>query len=306
MLTSCVYIAFVLLSHLISRVSSQEGDGETNDGIFKYQYQTSANIAECPSDDILPFVLNDPYISARTKAVILSYEVIVPDPEWITYEVFDPTNCTIPIPTGNSGSSSADPLIGTLDVKFGALTGAATAKLTLEVNEAGLKECGSMIYTETKRTGVAPNIESTGEVTLCVRMNIYNGLPSEATSTSNGLIQKVTWLDTETTFIAELDIEDEAILYFTVAVDQQRSCSGDGCRRQLENVPSTGDSHEFDRETDDATRNSKEDTITPAAIRQQRHLCETTWGMEIITCPPTIDENTTEPFPSLQYSLSKE
>jgi hypothetical protein len=254
---------------------------------FEHQFQVSATIPECPEVGPFPFVLNDPYISARKKSVILSYEVVVPDPEWITYEVFDPLNCSIPIPTGDSGS---EPLIPTFEISHGALTGAATAKLTLEVNEAGLKEYGSLIYSETERTGVAPYIVSTGDVTFCVRMSIFNGLPSKASS-SDGQIQVVTWIDVETSFVAELDIEDESMLDFTTA--EQRSCSGENCRqlRTQDVKPDRGSAADEPMRSEDAST-----TASTTNARQQRHLCETTWGMEIISCPDTIDENTTTPF----------
>jgi hypothetical protein len=277
----------VSLAFLLSKIATvtvvfaqqTEEDGAGDDyQTFDYQFQISANVAECPSADVLPFVLNDPVISASKKAVILTYEVIVPDPEWVSYEVFDASTCTIPIPTGNSGS---EPLIPTLDVRHVALTGAATATLTLEVNEAGLQDYGSMIYTETERSGAAPAIESKGDVTFCVRMNIYNGLPSEATD--SGDIQKVTWVDAQTVFVARLVFEDESMLAFTSAGKRERSRLL--VRQGLQEVDAAGN-----------PRVPQADP-TPRRSSQRRHLCDvSTWGMEIITCPDTIDENTTSPF----------
>ena len=290
MFVSTTAIALILLSQMASRRSVVMASYET----YEHQFQTSANIVSCPAEGgPFPFVLNEPYISARKKAIILSYEVTVPDPEWLTYEVFDAATCTIPIPTGSSGS---EPLISTLEIDHDSLTGVATAKLTLEVNEGGLQEYGSMIYTETERTGVAPYIVSTGQVTFCVRLNMYNGLPSEIT-TSNGAIQLITWLDTETVFVAELEIEDESQLDFTT-VEQRSSCQGENCRRlsvqalvvqeEMAGSLRPGASGEA------PTRKNEQGPKT--TTRQQRHLCETSWGMEIVTCPDTIYENTTTPF----------
>jgi len=282
MFVSVTAVALILLSHLASR-----GTVVATYETYGHQFQTSANIITCPVEGgPFPFILNEPYISARKKAVILSYDVTVPNPEWITYEVFDAANCTIPIPTGDSGS---EPLISTLEINHDTFTGAATAKLTLEVSEEGLQDYGSMIYTETERAFVAPYFVSTGQVTFCVRMNMYNGPPSEATA-SNGAIQLITWLDTETLFVAELEFEDESLLDFATA-DQRSACQGENCR-QLNGKEVVV---QEEMAGDDPTRGKNENAPT-RTTRKERHLCETNWGMEIVTCPDTINENTTEPF----------
>lgn len=288
LLTSPFARSASILASLLVTFSQPQFSGAQADPYhdFEYQFQVAANVEECPPEGPPPFRLFDPTISARKKAVILSYDVLVPDPEWVAYEVFDAASCTIPIPTGTSGN---EPLIPTLEVRHEALTGTATAKLTLEVNEAGLKEYGALIYTETERSGVAPNIESTGDVTFCVRMSIYNGLPSEATENAtdgSGVIQ-VTWVDTETQFVARLDIEDEAMLDFSVA---QQRCTGPDCRRTLKK-----ESTNNLRSANAAVTHSH---VVAAASppRYERRLCESTWGMEIVTCPDAIDESSTEAF----------
>lgn len=293
MFVSVTAVALMLLSHMASRGAVVDANYET----YEHQFQASANIVTCPVEGgPFPFILNEPYISARKKAVILSYDVTVPDPEWLTYEVFDPINCTIPIPTGDSGS---EPLISTLEIDHDILTGTATARLTLEVSEVGLQEYGSMIYTETERAFVAPYFVSRGQVKLCVRMNMYNGPPSQAT-TIDGAIQLITWLDTDTSFVAELEFENESLLDFTTA-EQRSACQGENCR-QLNGKE--GVTQEVTG--DDPTRK----TVEAPTTRQERHLCETNWGMEIVTCPDTINENTTVPFTLVQapnnYPFSKD
>lgn len=255
---TAMIVQSLLLSLLAVAISAQEEE-------MWYQWQTEALVAQCPTDTLPPFRLDDPTVSQRTRGVIMSYSTQVPDPEWVVYDVYA-EDCTTEIPTGPTGDANV-PIEATLDVSYDDLiTISATTRLRLEVNPEGLQEYGSLFYTEMERTGVAPTIVSEGDVTLCVRTALWNGIPNTANAA------EVTWLDTIVSFSAELEVSDESFLDF--ATTEQRN----GGRRLRKTIAQQGVRH---GETTGSTRQNQ----------GRRLQCESTWGIDVFTCPPGITSN---------------
>lgn len=275
-------------------IIAQEGAEEENDDAnslayqqYGYQWIKESLVDTCPTADApLPFRLDDPTIEARTKGVILKYPVLIPDPEWVSFQVMD-SSCTTVIPTG---SGNQFPFSSDLSVTYEG-SSSAMASLELEINPYGLSEYGSIVYTETERSGAAPSIESRGDVLVCVRMSLWNGVPG-----SDSEAIEVTFSETQTSFVVTFTVEDESYLDFT-AQQQRSACTGSDCRMRLrtrlEGLDSTSSEihrpdHENVAKNNQVTRsNDARGRIPP----RSRHLCETTWGVQVFTCPEGMDLN---------------
>lgn len=268
----CHKYGWVALLLLIPGLASAQDDPNTvTFQDYEYQWIQDCLVESCPAADAPPpFRLDDPSISSRTKAVILSYPVLIPDPEWLSYEVMD-YSCSTTIPTGNS--TTEFPFTSDISVSYDA-SSAAVASVKLELNPYGLAEYGSLIYTETNRTGVAPSIQSKGEVKICVRMSLWNGIPGSSSD-----VIEVTFSETKTSFAVAFTVDNASYLDFSTTQQQRTSCTGSDCRKL--NMLKSSSSKRSPRVSDK----------NPPQSTSRRLVCDTTWGIQVFTCPDTIDLN---------------
>lgn len=267
-----------LLSLILGFVSAQGDPNTLAVQDYDYQWIQECLVESCPAEDApLPFRLEDPTITSRTKAVILSYPVLIPDPEWLSYEVMD-FSCTSTIPTGNV-TTTEFPFTSEISVTYDT-SSAAVALLKLELNPYGLGQYGSLMYSETERSGTAPSIQSKGDVKICVRMSLWNGIPG----TGSDVIE-VTFSETKTTFAVEFTVDEESYLDFATQQQQQQrtSCTGSDCRNLHRVTPSSSLSR---RRVSSSSINEGQ-----PKSRSRRLICDPTWGVHIFTCPDTIDLN---------------
>lgn len=258
-----------LLALISGFVSAQDDPNALAFQEYEYQWIKDCFVDTCPAEGgPLPFRLDDPTIASRTKAVILSYPVLIPDPEWLSYEIMD-YSCTTTIPTGNS--TTEFPFTSDISVTYDA-SSAALALLKIELNPYGLSEFGNLIYTETERSGVAPSIQSKGDVNICVRMSLWNGVPGSSSD-----VMEVTFSETKTSFGVEFTVDDESYLDFSTQ-QQRTSCTGSDCRK-LNLVSSSSSS------------SRKVGASHQSKSKSRRLACDTTWGIQVFTCPDTIDLN---------------
>jgi len=264
-LSSVLYAAAAIIM-----VSAQEEEGSD---MMWYQWQSEALVAQCPTDSLPPFRLDDPTTSSRKDGVILIYDTQIPDTEWVEYMVAD-QDCATVVPSGPPGNTTV-PLHSTLTVEYSDyVTSSATARLRLEMNPPGLQPYGALFYTETSRTGVAPNIVSEGDARVCVRMAIWNGPPNAPDS------QEVTWIDTVVLFPVEMTVTDESYLDFTTA-----EAKSNGAGRHLRIDHNDGMNTPAMKERTDSHHKSQ----TPHDRR--RLMCQSTWGIDVLTCPPDVTSN---------------
>lgn len=272
-------------------VGQEEGNNTEAYQDYDFRWRNESFVEICPSGGPPPFSLDDPFIDSRVKGVIMRYTVQVPDPEWITFQVFD-YDCQTEIPTAPEANATANgtPIISGLDLSYG-LTN--TASLNLEINPYGLQEYGSLIYTETERSGVVPEIESRGNVRLCVKLSIWNGFPPSHSKYTSDVVE-VVFQETQVTFGARFTVDDEQYLDFTsTSVAQRSACTGPDCRtRMLTSLPEESSNNvppapstRVNAVVDDREKTSKRNGGRAAS----RHLCAETWGVQVFTCPANIN-----------------
>ena len=256
---------------LVVMVSAQDEEGSE---IMWYQWQSEAFVAQCPTDTLPPFRLDDPTTSSREDGVILSYDTQIPDTDWVAYQVAD-QDCATVIPTGPPGNTTV-PLHSTLTVDYSDyVTSSATARLRLEMNPPGLQPYGALFYTETSRTGVAPNIVSEGDARVCVRMAIWNGVPGSPDA------QEVTWIDTVVSFGVKMTVTDESYLDFTTA-----EAKSNGAGRHLHT------NHNGGANTLPAMKEVTDSHLSSQTSHGRRRLtCQSSWGVDVLTCPPDVTSN---------------
>lgn len=272
-------MALMVLPHALF-VVAQEDVNNLAYQEYEYHFQNESFVVTCPPvGGLPPFRLDEPSMTARTKGVVLDYPVQVPDPEWVSFQVFD-FDCVTPIPTSTTDQTDpTQPIVADLQVKS-SLYPDGEITLGLEIDPNNMLEYGSLFYTEESRSGEAPAIVSRGTAKLCVRMSLYNGPVDQKDLNSTEVIE-VTFLETQIIFQARLEVESESMLNFNDIQSEKlvASCTGNGCRRNL--VGSANgivlSAHAGDEEV---SRSS-----------HHRHLCESTWGVEVFTCPDDIDLN---------------
>jgi hypothetical protein len=264
------YFVLTLVLLVSGRVIAQQDATNQTYEDYRYQWRNESLVETCPEGGLPPFSLEDPFLDARVKGAILKYTVHVPDPEWIEFQLFD-YDCQIPIPTSSTAEDAdGSPFVAKLEYSY-ALTN--TAKLNLEINPYGLQEYGSLLYTETERSGQAPEIESRGTVRLCVRVSIWNGFPPSSSKHTSDVLE-VTFVETQVTFEARFTVDDEQFLDFgsiSATTTQRSECTGADCRKRMLAEESSPPSY---------SENPK---------RSRQLACTLAWGVQVFTCPSTID-----------------
>ncbi len=249
---------------------------------YEYQWVNESLVETCPpANGPLPFRLGDPTIDARTKGVILGYPILIPDPGWLSFQVMD-ASCNVVIPTG---SGNEFPFTSKVDVTYDD-SSTAKASLQLEINPYGLSEYGSIFYLETERSGDASSIESRGDVQVCVRMSLWNGVPGSSSEAN-----EVTFSETELTFGVRFTAEDASYLDFTTKQEERTTCTGSDCGR-TRLLGNSKRLHASYLQSPVITPNLPKRTYEEnKATLLSRYLCETSWGVQVFTCPEDMDLN---------------
>jgi hypothetical protein len=236
-------------------------------------WQNESSIAECPAPALPPFRVEDPQVTGSVKGVVLEYAIEVPDATWVTFQVAD-FSCTNVIPTqlpiydqqqlfNETYQNLTAPILAKLTTTIADDNNGKTL-LDLEINPDRIHDYSTpSIYTEMERTGEPPEIESRGDIQLCVKLSLWNGPPYSETAV------EVTYLETAVTFGVRFWVDTEQLFEW----NEEWTC-GSGCRRHRQLL-----------QQQQQQRHQQQQIVQD---RRQRNLCQTTWGVQVFTCLPSI------------------
>ena len=303
-------------------------------------FHTSALVEECPSSSSQqeqgqpPFRLDDPNIitTAKKDGVVLTYKTQIPDPEWIRYDVLaDDCLTSIPTTTMKDDDENDGVLDSSLSVTYNELeTSDATTRLQIKINNDLLsssspelfQQFSPLFYKQRSTTGTPPKVVSEGQAKLCVRMELYNGIPPPpppvlpadgisdssssniGTSTGNSDAALIISLETIVIFNVKMTVQDESFLLPSQQQQQQQqqppAATVSTSRSAGEGADSTGsggDRHHRHRRhlRLDSHRRSmtNNDSYKSAADNIRNTMMTKMMTMDTETTTPTIEQSST-------------